>query len=286
MTTLRTRLIEDLQLQGLSKRTQDAYVRAVRLLAQYFNTSPDALDEEDLRHYFLYVKNEKHWSRSTMTQALCGIKFFYTQTLHQTWPILDLIRPPKEQHLPEILTREEVQRLLQAVRRPGYRVCLTTIYACGLRLTEGARLQVSDIDSARMLVHVRHGKGNQDRYVPLPQRTLDLLRQAWVVHRNPVWLFPPANGGDPARAPAPVSPNTLQKVFRLARQAAGITKPASVHTLRHSYATHLLEAGVNLRQIQAYLGHSSPQTTARYTHLTTTAHIAAWATINALMQEL
>jgi site-specific recombinase XerD len=167
-------------------------------------------------------------------------------------------------------------------------MCLTTIYACGLRVTEGTRLQVTDLDSARMLVHVRGGKGKKDRYVPLPQRTLELLREYWGTHRHPVWLFPAGGYGTVQRTPSrrPIAPNTLQKAVRLARQAAGITKAVSVHSLRHAYATHLLEAGVSLRLIQAYLGHTSPQTTVRYTHLTSQAQTTAGETINRLMEFL
>jgi site-specific recombinase XerD len=288
MTQRRQRFLEDLQLQGKSERTQQAYVRAVRMLADHFNTSPDHLDEDDLRQYFLYVTNEKQWSFSTRNQALCAIKCFYTQTLQREWPLLDLIHLPKTQKLPDVLTRAEVRRLLQAVRLPHYRTCLTLIYSCGLRLTEGIRLQVPDIDSGRMLVHVRQGKGRKDRYVPLPQRTLLILRQYWATHRHPVWLFPAGGYGPVQQTPSrrPISPSTLSKAVHRARQEAGITKPVSVHSLRHSYATHLLEAGVNLRVIQLYLGHSSPQTTARYMHLTSQAHTTADATINDLMQSL
>lgn len=288
MTELRRRFIEDLQLQGKSKRTRDAYVRTVRMLAEHFNTPPDQLTEAQIRQYFLYVTNVKKWSPSTITQALCGIKTFYTLTLQQDWQILDLIRPHKAQTLPDVLSRDEVQRLLQAVRLPHYRLCLTTIYACGLRLSEGIHLQVTDMDSARMLVHIRGGKGKKDRYVPLPQRTLELLRQYWVSHRHPVWLFPAGGLGPVQRQPAsqPIAASTLQKAFRLAKREAGITKAVSVHSLRHAYATHLLEAGVNLRLIQSYLGHTSPETTARYTHLTSQAHTSAGETINALMQSL
>ncbi len=288
MTILRQRFIDDLQLQGKAERTQQAYVRAVRMLAEHFNTPPDQLTPDHLRQYFLYVIREKHWSFSTMNQALCAIKFFYTQTLHREWAILDVIRPPKVQKLPDVLTQTEARRLLQAVRLPHYRTCLTTIYSCGLRLTEGSRLQSSDIDSGQMLVHIRNGKGRKDRYVPLPQRTLEILRQYWMTHRHPVWLFPAGGYGLVQRTPSrrPISPSTLQKAFHLAKQEAGITKAVSVHSLRHSYATHLLEAGVSLRLIQAYLGHSSPQTTARYTHLTSQIHTTAGVTINALMQSL
>lgn len=288
MTELRRRFIEDLQLQGKAERTQQAYVRAVRMLAEHFNTPPDALTDAQIRQYFLYVTNVKKWSASTITQALCAIKTFSTVTLQRDWQILDLIRPQKAQKLPDVLSQDEVHRLIQAVRLPHYRMCLTTIYSCGLRLTEGTRLQVTDMDSARMLVHIRGGKGKKDRYIPLPQRTLDLLRQYWLTHRHPRWLFPAGGQGPLQGIPAdhPISPGTLQKVIRQTRQEVGLTKAVSVHSLRHAYATHLLEAGVNLRLIQAYLGHASPQTTVRYTHLTSQVQTTAGETINALMQSL
>jgi site-specific recombinase XerD len=162
------------------------------------------------------------------------------------------------------------------------------IYSCGLRLREGTRLQVTDLDSDRMLVHVRGGKGKKDRYIPFPQRTLELLRAYWVTHRHPVWLFPAGGKGLVQGPPAahPISGDTLQKVVRHARNAANLTKSVSVHSLRHAYATHLLEAGVSLRLIQAYLGHTSPNTTVRYTHLTSQAQTTAGQTINRLMESL
>jgi len=183
---LRQRFVDDRQLQGLSARTQQAYTRVVRLLAEHYQKSPEYVTEEELRHYFLYVKNVKHWSRATMTQSICGIKFFFEQTLKRDWTTLHIVRPANEKRLPVILTREEVRLLLNAIRLLRYRARLTTMYACGLRLKEGIHLQVADIDSARMLVHVRLGKGGKDRYVPLPQSTLELLRQSWKTHRNPV----------------------------------------------------------------------------------------------------
>ncbi len=166
MTKLRQRFIEDLQLLGKAERTQQAYVRAVRMLAEYFNTPPDQLTEEQIRQYFLYVTTVKKWSPSTITQALCAIKTFCTVTLQQDWQILALIRPQKAHKLSDVLSHDEVQRLLQAVRLPYYRMCLTTIYSCGLRLNEGIHLRVTDMDSHRMLVHIRGGKGKKDRYVP------------------------------------------------------------------------------------------------------------------------
>jgi integrase/recombinase XerD len=285
---LRQRFVEDLQLQGMSARTQQAYTRVVRLLSEHYQKSPDQITEEELRHYFLHVKNVKHWSRATMTQSICGIKFFFEQTLHRDWTTLHIVRPAKEKRLPVILTREEVRRILSAIRLLRYRACLTTIYACGLRLKEGTHLQVADIDSARMLVHVRLGKGGKDCYVPLPQRTLDLLRLYWTTHRNPVWLFPATGRGGihEGHATEPTSHTNIQAAFRAALKETGITKKASVHTLRHSYATHLLEAGVNLRQIQVYLGHNSVQTTSFYTHLTMISTTQACEAINALMQDL
>jgi integrase/recombinase XerD len=288
MTPLRQRMIEDLQLRGLSARTQEMYVRAVRQLAEHYHKSPDCITEEELRDYFLYLKNVKHYSRSASTIALCGIKFFFDHTLNRDWTTLSFVRAPREKKLPVILSLEEVRRLLACVRLPRYRVCLSTIYACGLRLQEGTHLQVRDIDSARMLVHVRHGKGGKDRYVPLPQRTLERLRQYWVTHRHPILIFPaPGRGGiSLSTASAPMPRSSVQGAFREALKDSGIHKQASVHTLRHSWATHLLEAGVNLRLIQAYLGHNSPTTTSVYTHLTARAEHLGVEAINRLMGAL
>lgn len=171
MTPLRQRMIEDMQLRGLSPKTQRAYVRAVRALAEYYNRSPDQISEEELREYFLYLKNERRLSRSSCTVALCGIKLFYEYTLGGQWPVFELIRPKKEKKVPVVLSEEEVRQILNCVRRPHYQVCLSTIYACGLRIIEGTNLQVGDIDSARMQIHVHLGKGNKDRYVPLPTQT-------------------------------------------------------------------------------------------------------------------
>src|SRR6266566_4052289 len=192
MTELRQRMIECLQLRGLSARTQESNVRAVRQLAEHYHKSPDLISEEELRQYFLYLKNVKHYSRSTATIAICGIKFFFERTLEKDWTTFSLVRPAPEKKLPVILSRAEVRQILAGVRLPRYRICLTTINSCGLRLQEGTNLHVADIDSARLMIHVRHGKGAKDRYVPLPQRTLQLLRQYWVTHRNPVLLFPAA----------------------------------------------------------------------------------------------
>jgi len=281
-------MIEDLQLRGLSERTQEMYVRAVRQLAEHDHTSPDQITEEALRDSFLSRKNVKHASRSTSTIALCGIKCFYEYTLKRDWTTLTFVRPPQEHKLPVILSLEEVHTILQCVRLPRYRACLTTIYACGLRLQEGTHLQIPDMDSARMLVHVRCGKGAKDRYVPLPPQTLEGLRQYWKTHRNPVWLFAALgrSGVERSTATTPMPRHSVQDAFRAALKASGIHKRASVHTLRHSWATHLLEAGVHLRLIQASLGHNTPTTTALSTHLTAKADVRARAALARLMDAL
>jgi site-specific recombinase XerD len=281
-------MLEDLQLRGLSERTQEMYVRAVRQLADYYHKSPARITEEELRGYFLYLKNVKHYSRAASTIALCGIKFFYEQTLKREWTTLTFVRAPREQKLPVVLSPDEVRTILAHLKLFRYRACLTTIYSCGLRLQEGTHLQVPDIDSARMLVHVRCGKGAKDRYVPLPPRTLVLLRAYWATHRHPLWLFPaPGRSGlGMPTAAVPMPRNSVQDAFRAALQASGIPKRASVHTLRHSYATHLLEAGVSLRLIQDYLGHDSPTTTALYTHLTATTDAKAREALAGLMGDL
>ncbi|MGH7427090.1 MAG: site-specific integrase, partial [Candidatus Methylomirabilaceae bacterium] len=285
-TPLRQRMIEDMQLRGFSVRTQEAYMHAVRSLANHFHTPPDRLSEEDLRNYFLYLTNVKHFARASFTIALCGIKFFYENTAGRDWQLFDLVRPQREHRLPAVLSREEVHIILNAVRLPVYRACLITIYACGLRLLEGARLQVADVDGRRMALHI-HGKGGHDRYVPLPLDTLQLLRNHWRTHRSPVWVFPASvRRGRRTFVPdgaAPISDSSLQAAFRRALLNSGVNKRAHVHTLRHSYATHLLEDGVNLRLIQAYLGHGSARTTQIYTHLTQAAHESAIDPINRLM---
>jgi len=267
MTQLRQRMIEDLQLRGFAPKTQEAYLRAVRQLAEHFKKSPEDITEEDLRQYFLHLKNVRQASRSTCTQALCGIKFLFQHTMGRDWKTFDLVRPPKEKKLPVVLSQEEVGRVL---------IC------------EGVQLQIADLDSDRMLIHVHKGKGGKDRYVPLPDRTLALLRQYWQTHRHPLWLYParPPQGMPLSKAGKHISPSSVQKALRAACIASGIQKHVTVHTLRHSYATHLLEAGVNLRRIQAYLGHASMKSTSIYTHLTCDGDERAAETINRVMDSL
>lgn len=280
MTPLRVRMIEDMQLNGLSASTQKLYAGAVGQLAKHFHRSPDQLSEQNLRQYFLYLTNEKKVSSSTTTIALCAIRFFYEKTLRRQWPTLQLIRPAYSRKLPVVLSRDEVRLILNQVEAPAYRACLKTIYSCGLRISEAIHLKVAGVDSSRMLLLI-DGKGNRQRYVPLPQVTLDLLREHWSCHRHSQWLFP-----SPRTQNGLLHPVTLAQALSGASKAAGIHKAVHLHTLRHSYATHLLEAGINLRIIQENLGHRSARSTQIYTHLTAEVRAALTDPLNQLMEGL
>ena len=285
MTALRQRMLEDLRLRGFAPKTQEAYLGAVHQLAAHYHKPPDQISEEELRQYFLFLKEVKQVAPSTFTIALTGLKFFFEHTLHRHWPTFALVRPPRERKLPVVLSISEVLQVLRCLRQPRYRICLSTIYACGLRLQEGVHLQVGDIDAERHLLQIRHGKGNKDRSVPLPPYILELLRDHWRAHRHPVWLFPSPHQTE-ARREAVMDVSGVQRAFRAALHESGVNKPATVHTLRHSWATHLLEAGINLRVIQGYLGHASPTTTALYTHLTRHSEDQVAKTISQVLSQL
>ena len=289
MTPLRQAMIAALQLNGKGERTQQAYIREVRLLSQFYRKSPELISEEELQHYFLHRKNVDHLSPSSMRICYSGIRFFYQHVRQRDWHTLSLIRAQSEHRLPAVLSLEEVRRLLKAATPLHNCAYFTTLYSLGLRLHEGLSLQVSDIDSQRMMVHVHRGKGAKDRYVPLPDETLDVLRTYWKTHRHPLWLFP-ATGRDQKHAPTatyPMSRTSVQGAFRRAKQRAGVTKrDIGLHTLRHSYATHLLEAGVNLRAIQRYLGHTRLETTMVSLHLTQKGQEDAYDRLNAVMRGL
>jgi integrase/recombinase XerD len=286
MTTLRQRMIHDLQLGGLSERTQEAYVRAVRQLADHFHLPPDQLNETQVREYLLFLKNEKRFAPPSLIIAFSGIKFFFTHTVPREWPTLEQLRVKRHKTLPDVLTTDEVRTLIEAVRTLHNKTYLWTVYSLGLRLGEGLHLQVGDIDAKRMLVHVHRGKGAKDRYIPLPPKTLTMLREYWATHRNPKWLFPATgrNQRQGATANRPMAKASVQGALRRVVVQLGLKKAVHMHTLRHSYATHLLEAGVNLRLIQQYLGHSSLQTTMVYLHLTSQGQEQARATIDKLME--
>jgi integrase/recombinase XerD len=280
MSAIRQRMIEDMQLHGYSAKTQTAYLGAVRGLAGHYHRTPEDITQDELRSYFLYLVKERGVARSTLTIHLSGIKFFFEKTLQREWLIFNLVRPKKRTKLPVVLSPDEVKHILSLVKTPTVRMALTVIYACGLRLSEGLNLKAQDIDSSRMLLWVRNGKGGKDRCVPLPERLLELLREYWKRHRPRLYLFPNQKNRKPLCA------TTLQKTFKIVLLQSGIRKEASIHTLRHSYATHLLERGINLRVIQELLGHQSPQTTARYTHLTDKSFHKLAETVNHLAADL
>jgi integrase/recombinase XerD len=284
-TLLRQRMLQDLQLAGLSERTQEAYLRAVRQLADHFHTPPDRISEQQVRDYFLHLTNDRKFASASLGIAYSGIKFFYSHTTPRDWPTLQRLRVRRDKKLPDVLSVDEVRQLIGAVRTVHNRTYFWTVYSLGLRLGEGLHLQVGDIDSARMMVHVHRGKGAKDRYVPLPSRTLAMLREYWVTHRHPHWLFPATgrNHQQVALADAPMDKSSVQGAMRRVVRDLKFRKAISIHSLRHSYATHLLEAGVNLRLIQQYLGHTSLQTTMVYLHLTTVSQEQAVSRIEALM---
>lgn len=262
MTPLRQRFIDDLRLRNYARRTIDTYVSRVACFAKHFGRSPDLLGPNEVRDFQLHLL-QRRVSWSSFNQAVCALRFLYGTTLGrpEQLPLIPFGKRPKT--LPSVLSPAEVLRLLDAVEPGRDRVLLQVAYGCGLRLSELLHLQVADIDSARMVIHVRQGKGAKDRLVPLSLRLLEDLRAYWRMHRPRTWLFP---GHKPERS---ITSSNVQRRFgRLVKQV-GLRKHCSMHTLRHSYATHLLEAGVDLLTLKALLGHTSLQTTARYLHVST-----------------
>ncbi len=286
MTPLRQRMVDDMQLRGLSPKTQAVYLFAVQQFATHSGTSPEQITEEELRNYFLYLINDKRVAPGTVSIALSAIKFLFVHSLQRTWPTFELIRPPQRRPLPAVLSVDEVHRLLASLRLPRYQACLTTIYAAGLRLGEGVNLRVAQIDSARMVIHIQDGKGGKDRYVPRSPPLLSLLRSHWRTHHHPTWLFPARRRPSELVSSHLLLPRSVEAALHAAVAECGFQKHVTVHTLRHSWETHLLEAGINLRLIQAWLGHSSPTTTMRYTHLTTTSHQGASAVMSGLLEQI
>jgi integrase/recombinase XerD len=280
MTELQRRMIQDMELRGLKENTQKAYLDAVKDLARHYNRPPDVLSEEDIRRYVLHLTKVRRCSKSTLRVRLFGIKFLFRYTLRRPLPIFDLIRLPRDRKLPTVLSRQEVRQLLAQIRRPAARLSALVMYSCGLRVTAASRLHAADIDSRRMMVCVRNGKGSKDQYVPLPQRTLELLRGYWREHHPESWLFPDRSGSKPIRR------DTVLKCIRAAALDAKLTKRIGCHTLRHSYATHLLEDGVDLRTIQMLLGHRSIRSTIGYLHLTQKAMKNVHRSLNDLMGDL
>ena len=263
MTPLRRRMIEDMQVRNLSPVTQRCYLHAVAKFARHFNRSPDRLGLADIRTYQIHL-TVTGISWAGFNVAVCALRFFYGTTLGRTAIVERIPYARKRRQLPVILSAEEVVRFFAAVPNLKHRVALMTAYAAGLRVSEVMRLKLADIDSSRMLIRVDQGKGGRDRYIMLSPQLLVVLRAYWRETRPVHWLFP---GQDESR---PLDPSVLQWACRKARAAASLGKPVTVHTLRHSFATHLLEAGTDIRIIQVLLGHRDLSTTARYTQVAAT----------------
>lgn len=261
MTPLRQRMIDDMRVRNLSVNTQQAYVRHVAKFAEYFGKSPERLGPEDVRTYQVYLTREKDASWGVLNVTACALRFLYHITLKRGWAVERIPRAKRPRQLPVILSQDEVSRFLTSVGGLKYRAILTMAYAAGLRISEVVSLRVADIDSGRMVIRIEQGKGGKDRYVMLSPHLLDLLRAYWKEKRPGEWLFP---GGRRGRH---ISPCMVEQVCKKVSAAAGLRKRVTVRSLRHSFATHLLEAGSNLRVIQMLLGHRSLETTARYLHV-------------------
>ena len=278
--------LRSLKLQGKAKKTIDAYSRAIRRVSNYFDCCPDKLNPEQLEVYFADLVESHSWS--TVKIDRLGLQFFWKHVLKLDWQWVDIVKPPKVKTIPDILTPAEIEQLIGATRKLRYRVFLLTTYSMGLRLGEALSLQVGDIDAGRKRVHIRRGKGHKDRLVPLPDLTLLGLRELWSRHRHPELIFPNATGSIKTirRAKTHMDRGGAQKAMKVVVTECGIKKKIHIHSLRHSFATHLLERGLSLRHIQALLGHASPNTTARYSHLTDVTEQNSRVAINELVNTL
>jgi integrase/recombinase XerD len=265
--------LTNLTLQGKRPATIDAYSRAVRRIAAFFDCCPDHLSTDDLKRYFAQLIASHSWSTVKLDRN--GLQFFYRHVLNQNWEWLNIVKPPQVKRLPDILTPIEVAIVISLTHQLRYQVCFLTLYSMGLRLGEAISLRVGDIDSALMQVHIRDAKGGKDRLVPLPKRTLLALRYYWQTHRHPRYLFPGKDG----KPDSLIDKGGIQKALKRVIAECNIHKSISPHNLRHSYATHLLEQGLDLRSVQSLLGHNSLNTTARYTRLT---HITRKNTVKAV----
>jgi len=263
MTPLRRRMIEDMEMRNFSPHTVRIYLERVAAFAKHFGRSPERTRKADVRAYLVHLVQKKHVSWSYYNQAICALRFLYRVSLGRDWVIDSIPFAKPEERLPVVLGPEEVTRFFDAVPGLKYRALLMTAYAAGLRVSEVVALQPDDIDSQRMVIRVRPGKGRKDRFVMLSPRLLEILRTYWRAARPVGWLFPSRNPGQPLRS------RSVHRACREACRTAGLGKHVTVHTLRHSFASHLLEAGTDLRTIQLLLGHRSIKTTSLYTHVTT-----------------
>jgi len=261
MKTIFTRVQENCELRNLTENTQRSYLRIIRQFSEYFNRSPEELGTEELREYLLHLKRDKKQAAKTLNVAYSALKFFYHNVLDRPWEISPVPRVKLDKKLPVVLSTEEIKRLLTVIRNIKHKALLTVIYSAGLRTSEAANLKVSDIDSSRMQIRIQNSKGAKDRYTILSETALRILRQYWKINRPQEWLFPGRFGDKP------IGFRGISFIFNQYKKRAGITKAATVHSLRHSFATHLLENGADLYHIQLLLGHSSPKTTTVYLHV-------------------
>lgn len=285
-SSLKKKFIADMQLNGYQERTRDSYYRAVRQLENFWSLPAEDVVEDQVREYFLFCQNEIEWKPATMRIAYSGIKFFYTTTLPSDFETLKMMKIKRITTPPTVLSFDEVRLILKTARTPQLKTFLTTVYSCGLRRAEALALTVNDIDKDRMVLIVRSGKGGKYREVPLPKSTYEALKEYWKTHRNPTWLFPALgkNGKKGATAVKPMATSSIEGALRRLRtELPQIKKHFLLHTLRHSYATHLIEAGVGVRIVQQYLGHSSLTTTMIYLHVTDQGGSDATDRINRLM---
>lgn len=276
MTPLRQRMLEDMRIRNLSAETQTSYINHVARFARYCHQSPERVGPEEIRTYQLYLINERQLAPTSVAGAVAALRFLYGITLKQAWAVDAIAAPKRGDTLPVVLSPEEVVRFLGAVMDPKHRAILTTCYAAGLRVSETLHLQIGDIDSRRMVLHVAQGKGNRDRYVMLSPTLLEQLRAWWRTARPTTWLFPGQRPGQP------MDKGAVQWACRLARFRSRLTKPVTPHSLRHAFAVHLLEAGTDLRTIQLLLGHHRLETTARYLRLATTKVCSATSPLDLL----
>lgn len=266
---LHRQLVKVLTLQGMSPKTIDSYTRSLRRLADYFDRCPVDITVDELKQYFADLVNSHSWS--TVKVDRNAFQHFWKHILEKEWDWVKIVKPPQNKSLPDILSIEEVQKLLNAFNTLHYRVYFLTVYSMGLRRSEAVKLRVGDIDSHFMQVHIRAAKYNKDRFTPLPTITLRALRTYWSTHRNPVLIFPSRTGEDVDYLKATkrtMNVEGCRNAMRAALKDCNINKPVTIHSLRHSFGTHLVQMGVHLRHIQEHLGHSTPKTTELYTHLT------------------
>lgn len=265
------RTVESLRISGKSQRTAETYAREVRIMGRWLNKPLDQATAEDVRQFYLYRLIDQKLSDVSMRILICGIRELFTAVLGKEWPVLEHMHVKRKSKLPIVIERDEVWKIIDHSDNLSHRTYLTLVYTCGLRLSEAVNIAVHDIDGRRMRIHIRQGKGGKDRYVPLTPTTYRLLQQYWVTHRNPGLLFPAlGRGGQKGfTATKPMPTVTVQGGLRRAAEAASLYRPGlRIHTLRHCFATHLLEAGINVHAIQTYMGHSDLSTTLRYFHLT------------------